>query len=63
MSTTYKILNSGNIQQLTQEVNEHLEDDWKLEGGVSAKTNSYLQAMTLTKRYNESKDTVLPDLK
>lgn len=45
----YKVLSSYALGNLVKEVNDHLLQGWKLQGGISASTNAYYQAIVKEK--------------
>ncbi len=45
----YKILWSYEVKDLVKDVNDHLSQGWTLQGGMSASSNAYYQAMVKEK--------------
>lgn len=41
----YKVISSYEIKHLVEEVNEYLLQGWKLQGGISASSNAFYQAI------------------
>ncbi|MDR2272135.1 MAG: DUF1737 domain-containing protein [Sphingobacterium sp.] len=41
----YKVISSYELKHLVEEVNEHLLQGWKLQGGMSASSNAFYQAL------------------
>lgn len=45
----YKVLNDYYLENLVKEVNSHLLQGWKLQGGISASSNAFYQAIVKEK--------------
>ena len=50
----YKILESSNLEDLEEQVNEKINQGWKLQGGVAVTEFRFIQAITIRYTGNNS---------